>query len=70
MSKQKKSGRPQRSEGGSTVRVPFLLSEAEVAAFDEARTKAFPGASKGYVLRHLLAEFCAKNKIQWPEEQR
>ena len=69
MSKPKESGRPKRAEG-KTVRVPLLLTEFEQAAFDEARGKEFPGASRGYVLRLLLAEFCKKNKIQWPEDER
>lgn len=66
----KKSGRPPRGKGPAEVRVPLLLTEEEDKAFDEVSKKAFPGASKGFILRLLIAGLCKEHKVRWPEDQR
>ena len=63
-----KIGRPRRIDG-EAIRIPLDLSEEEDNALREAMEKTFPGASRAYVLRRLIAEFCKDAKIAWPKEK-
>ena len=68
MAGKKTTGRPRRIEGDA-VRIPLELSQVEDAAFRQAMEKSYPGATRSYVLRHLIAEFCKEAKIKWPENK-
>ena len=70
----KKTGRPKRVRGGKSssssgggeevVRIPLELSVEESSAFAKAMDKTFPGATRSYVLRRLIADFCKEAGIK------
>jgi hypothetical protein len=69
----KKTGRPKRVQGGKggssaggeeVVRIPLELSVEESTAFAKAMDKIFPGATRSYVLRRLIADFCKEAGIK------
>jgi hypothetical protein len=68
MTTKKPTGRPRRVPKGEVVRIPLELSTDEDSAFRVALSKEYEGASRNYVLRKLIAEFCVSNKVPWPKE--
>jgi hypothetical protein len=68
MAAKKTIGRPRRVPKGEVVRIPLELSMDEDSAFRVALSREYEGASRNYVLRKLIAEFCLSNKVPWPKE--
>jgi hypothetical protein len=64
----KPTGRPRRVPKDEVVRIPLELSRGEDSAFRVAMSREYEGASRNYVLRKLIAEFCVSNKVPWPKE--
>ena len=56
MAPQKKTGK--KSEN----RVPVMMSDAELEAFDKAREKAYPLSDRSKVIRALIEKFVKENK--------
>jgi hypothetical protein len=53
---------PKKIDKKTENRVPLLMSDAELEAFDKARAKAFPLADRSKVLRALIEKFVKETK--------
>ena len=58
-----------KSESVREERIPFVMFEVELAAFDAARAKANPLAPRSKVLRMLIQRYVEEQNIPWPEEK-
>lgn len=61
-------GKPKK-ESVREERIPFVMFEAELKAFDAAISKAHPLAPRSKVLRLLIQRYCEEQKIPWPGEK-
>jgi|HubBroStandDraft_3_1064219.scaffolds.fasta_scaffold2598068_1 hypothetical protein len=63
MPKKKATTSNTRVEGEkSDQRIPFTMTEAELEAFDNARAKKYPLATRSTVIRELIANFVKETK--------
>lgn len=53
---------PKNTGKKSDNRVPLMMSDAELEAFDKARAKAYPLATRSAVIRALIEKFVKENK--------
>jgi metal-responsive CopG/Arc/MetJ family transcriptional regulator len=54
---------PPKNEGKkSENRVPFMMTDKELEAFDKARAKAYPLATRSSVIRALIEKFVKETK--------
>jgi metal-responsive CopG/Arc/MetJ family transcriptional regulator len=53
---------PKKTDKKSENRVPIMMSDAELEAFDKARAKAYPLANRSSVIRALIEKFVKENK--------
>ena len=55
---------PKKADKKSENRVPLMMSDAELEAFDKARAKAYPLATRSAVIRELIEKFVKETKSQ------
>jgi hypothetical protein len=53
---------PKKTDRKTENRVPLLMSNAELEAFDKARAKAYPLADRSKVIRALIDKFVKETK--------
>jgi hypothetical protein len=53
---------PKKTDKKSENRVPLMMSDAELEAFDKARAKAYPLATRSAVIRELIEKFVKETK--------
>jgi metal-responsive CopG/Arc/MetJ family transcriptional regulator len=53
---------PTKGEKRSENRVPIMMSNKELEAFDKARAKAYPLADRSKVIRALIEKFVKETK--------
>ena len=61
--------KPKKESEVRTERIPFVMFEAELKAFDAAIAKAHPLAPRSKVLRMLIQRYVEEQKIPWPGEK-
>jgi len=53
---------PKKTDKKSENRVPLMMSDAELEAFDKARAKVYPLATRSAVIRELIEKFVKETK--------
>jgi metal-responsive CopG/Arc/MetJ family transcriptional regulator len=53
---------PKKTGKRSENRVPVMMSDAELEAFDKAREKAYPLSDRSKVIRALIEKFVKETK--------